>query len=75
MYPTTTIRFFSATNFNHASQRIDQYMSQIKDWEIVSVSHVLVANTVSIACVLKYTGQDRDQASKLLPDTDNDNSI
>ncbi|RZJ70283.1 hypothetical protein [Flavobacterium sp.] len=68
MNPTTAVRFFSGENPEEVSNLIDAYLRQNLDWEISSVSHMLVGNGVSVACSLKFFGDPNDGKDALNDD-------
>jgi hypothetical protein len=52
----TVVRFLEATNYSAAEAKIENYLLNFPNWEVVSMSHALFPGGISAALVLKYRG-------------------
>jgi len=52
----TVVRFLEAPNYSAAEAKIENYLLNFPNWEVVSLSHALFPGGISAALVLKYRG-------------------
>ncbi len=52
------VRFFSEQNYQALTAKLDSFLKGYPDWETISVSHELFPGGVSVAIVMKFTGQN-----------------
>ena len=52
----TVVRFLEAANYSAAEAKIENYLLNFPNREVVSLSHALSPTGVSAALVLKYRG-------------------
>ena len=52
--PRSVVRYFSAENARKLEDILDDYANHNPNWEIVSVSHVLVPGAITVAVVVKH---------------------